>query len=493
MLVVVTFYLINVSGLWMFTGMALRMVIELGLHRERGCLDVDQPPAEIGNHRKDDQARSSSKEVTLEEFEKSSQIILFWIVFTLDTALSNGTGRVPGLKRHEINVRLPTDGDIANVRAGPGRNTEPIRPEVFPHTARMMLIYAQCLDFLNTGSRQIRFQPRSDSERRMDRIEELKSNLIREYRLVPKELGFGANCYQAAVKAGQAGPYLLLHLQCYLQIAFLTQESLAGEEEAAEIPPSRNITDEDRKRGLELRKVNRESYRNAIKSITDMLTFAKLIDNRALLSTVYLNQAFFHGACAYSRDMFPSNKGKHSSDTQVPLCAFPIPSQTSPSMVFNFEDCAETPHNLGSRNGSDAATESTYSFLSLIAKANYRFLRQAIKDQARYYAGSGWVDAVLDQRGKGLRDVDLSIISESVSTFIRLHDLCEPGGSQTSLKKVVPPSMGNVDQEKVVLDQANGSWAELPYDFLADTELNFDPQAFFDDYMFTGGISYQSR
>ncbi|KAK3174824.1 hypothetical protein OEA41_002070 [Lepraria neglecta] len=352
------------------------MVIELGLHRERGCLDMDQPPAEIENHRKDDQVRSSSKEVTLEEFEKSSQIILFWIVFTLDTALSNGAGRVPGLKRHEINVRLPTDGDIASVRAGPGRSTEPIRPEVFPHTARMMLIYAQCLDFLNTGSRQIRFQPRSDSERRMDRIEELKSNVIREYRLVPKELRFGANCYQAAVKAGRAGPYLLLHLQYYLQIAFLTQESLAGEEEAAEKPPSRNITDEDRKRGLELRKVNRESYRNAIKSITDMLTFAKLIDNRALLSTVYLNQAFFHGACAYSRDMLPS------------------------------------------------------------------------KDQAQYYAGSGWVDAVLDQREKGLRDVDLSIVSESISTFIRLHDLREPGGSQTALEKVVPPSMGNVDQEK---------------------------------------------
>lgn len=237
---------------------------------------MDQPPAEIEIHRKDDQARSSSKEFTLEEFERSSQIILFWIVFTLDTALSNGTGRVPGLKRHEINVRLPTVGDTANVRAGSGRSTEPIRPEVFP---RMMLIYAQCLDFLNTDSRQIRFQPRSDSERRMDRIEELKSNVIREYRLVPKELGFGANCHQAAVKASQTGPYLLLHLQYYLPNCFSHAGSLAGEEEAPEKSPSCNITDEDRKRGLELRKVNQESYRNTIKSMTDMLTFAKLIDN----------------------------------------------------------------------------------------------------------------------------------------------------------------------------------------------------------------------
>ena len=467
----------------MFTGMALRMVIELGLHRERNCLDVDPPQAENGDKRTDN--KIVSKEVSLEDFEMSSQIILFWIVFSLDTALCNGTGRVPGLKRHEINVRLPTVSDFAIVRAGPRGHTDPPRPEVFPHTARMMLSYAQCLDFLNTGSRQIRFQPRSDSERRMDRIEELKSNTIQEYRLVPKELGFGGNCYQAAVRAGQAGPYLLLHFQYYLQIAFLTQESLAGEEEAPVKSLDRTVVDHDRKRKLELRKVNRELYRNAIKSITDMLTFTKLINNRALLTTVYLNQAFFHAACAYSRDMLP-NKGIPESDSQVRLSAFPIPNQTSPSMVFNFEDCADTPHNLGTSNKSYAATESTYSFLSLIAKANYQFLRQAIKDQAQYYAGSGWVDAVLNQRERGLRDVDLSIVSESISTFIRLHDLREQGGSQTALKKIVALPIADDEEAKTAVNQAGRSWTEPVYDFLAGTELNFDPQAFFDDYMFKG-------
>ena len=33
----------------MFTGMALRMVQELGLHRERSCLDRDEPRAERGS------------------------------------------------------------------------------------------------------------------------------------------------------------------------------------------------------------------------------------------------------------------------------------------------------------------------------------------------------------------------------------------------------------------------------------------------------------
>ena len=434
----------------MYTGMAMRMAIELGLHRERGSLDTNQPPTEIEPKKPDSQPRPSS-EVSLEDYEDSSKIMLFWCVYAMETCLCSGTGRVPSLKRHEINVRLPKDDDLAVIRAGPGAVAAPTRPEVYPQMARMIRVYAQSIDFLNTGSRQIRFQTNSDDTHRMDRIEELKRIIIEEGRLVPKEIGFGAIYYQAAVKAGQAGPYLILHLFYHLQIAFLTQESLAGdlagEKERKNLAkePNRTVTVEvpmDERPNLDLRTVNQELYRDSIKSITDLLTFAKLIDDRALLMTIYANQAFFHAACAYSRDMSQSETGpkdEASANTEIPgysQSAFPIPSQTSPSMVFHFEDYSYYPASLLPRRGSKKATESTYSFLTLIAKAYYQFLRQAIKDQTQIYAGSGWVDAVLDQRETGLRDVDLSIVSESISTFIRLHDLREPGGSETALSKV---------------------------------------------------------
>ncbi|KAL6714757.1 hypothetical protein ACLMJK_008182 [Lecanora helva] len=483
------------SGLWMFTGMAVRMVIEIGLHREKNSLDVKEPTAKVKSEVKSEvkSAKTSSNTVTQEQYERSCQVILFWAVYSLDVSLCNGTGRVPGLKRHEINLRLPNDEDVAVIRAGPGRYVEETYPEVYPHTARMMLSYAQSIDFLNTRSRQIRFQPPSDIEVEMDQLEKLKGSMIEEYRMVPKEIGFGANQYQAAVKAGQAGPYLLLHLQYHLQLAFLTQESLAGEEEKLRRAPDRSVTVEepiDRRPGLDVRKVNQELYRMAIKAITDMLTFAKLIDDRALLTTVYANQAFFHAACAYSRDMVQNTMPRRKGDTpsaidkkdEAPL-AFPIPNETSPSMVFQFDDFSQYPKNLVPRRASQAATESTYSFLALIAKANYQFLRQAIKDQTQIYAGSGWVDAVLDQREKGLRDVDLSVVSDSISTFIRLHDLREPGGSEAALKKFAPPSIG---REIVTNPTVDDSFSQFSYDFLADTDLNFDPQAFFSDYMYTG-------
>lgn len=107
---------------------------------------------------------------------------------------------------------------------------------MLPHTARMMLKYAESIAFLNTGSRQTYFQTRCDNERRIDRVEERKSSIIQGYGLVLKKLGFGGNCYQAIVKAGQAVPYLLFHLHSHLHIAFLTQESLAGEDRPIQSP-----------------------------------------------------------------------------------------------------------------------------------------------------------------------------------------------------------------------------------------------------------------
>ncbi len=55
----------------------------------------------------------------------------------------------------------------------------------------------------------------------------------------------------------------------------------------------------------------------------------------------------------------------------------------------------------------------------------------------------------------------------------------------TPSKVVLPPS-GQSAQSGPAMGEHSGPWAELPYDFLAGTELNFDPQASFNDYIFTG-------
>ncbi len=461
----------NESGLWMYTGMAMRMAQELGLHREPSCLEAEKTQPKFRNNPNDrgHANRQLSERVDRETFKQSSEVLLFWSVFTHDTCLCNGTGRVPSLKRHEINIRFPTNDDLAIVRAGPGGLRNLAVTEVYPELARMMLSIAQSIDFLNTGASQIRFQTQMDDTHRMERIDELKNNMIEEYKLIPKEIQFGAVQYKAAVKAHQAGPYLLLHLEYQLQIVFLTQESLADDEDDIsidEIPVS------------DAKKANQELYRSAIKAITDMLTFAKLIDHRPLLTVVYLNQAFFHAACAYSRDMLRGTANENFEKDLSPS-AFPIPSQTSPSMVF-----PQYPQdNFRSRKGSQEATASTYNFLALIARTNHQFLRQAIKDQTAIYAGSGWVNNLLDQRETGLRDVDLTVVSDSISTFIRLHDLQGPGASEAALRKFAPAAPYHEQQTADDTGINNTQGAEFAPNFFED--LSFDPQAFFDRYMFS--------
>ena len=114
----------------------------------------------------------------------------------------NGTGRTPGSKRPEINVRLPINFDLVRIRAGPGGQVESLCTAVLPHIACVTLENAECSELLSPRVCQKYFQARYDSELRMDRIKESESSIVQGCGGVTKALNFGANCYQAAVKAG---------------------------------------------------------------------------------------------------------------------------------------------------------------------------------------------------------------------------------------------------------------------------------------------------
>ncbi|KAL9602074.1 MAG: hypothetical protein Q9219_002070 [cf. Caloplaca sp. 3 TL-2023] len=487
------------SGMWMFTGMALRMAQEIGLHRSRLSrgMSVSQSPTNQGCSDEPPLAlprEANANSVGLDAFEKSQQVVLFWCAYSMDVNLCNGTGRVPCIKRHEISIRLPEDRDMAIIRAGPGGTMKPLKPEVYRHYADMMLSYAESIDFLNTQSSEVYRRPPMDDARRKERVAELKKELITKYKSLPREIKFGAIYYQAAVRSGLAAPYLLLHHQYHLQIAFLTQENMIGDEtkpgpiEGTVAEDGRlDLPEDNQERDANTRKSNDDLYRISIRSITDMLTFAKHIDDRPLLTTFYLNQSYFHAACAYIRDML-----QHKGDIRLPAepkpRAFPIPSQAAPSLVDPFQDYSQYPKNMIPPTGSAHATESNSSYLTLIAKANYQFLREAIRVVARYYSGAAWVDAVLDQREIGLRDVDLSIVSDNISAYIRLHDLRRRNGARTGGEKIplLPPGADALPT--MSSEDYSAAWADLASGFLSDDQMNldFDPQAFFNDYMFTG-------
>ena len=418
----------------MFTGMSLRMAQEVGLHRQSSFVGtgISRSHAEGGRAAEvyeTPDRRSPTTLVTTETFEESSQVVLFWCIVVQDTCLSSGTGRVPSVKQHEVRVRLPEDRDISIIQAGPGAMPGTIRPRSFPNMVRLMLLYAQSLENLNIDSYNGLGQDAAERARRQERLQRVKREIITLYEVLPSGLRFGAIYYRMAVESGEAGPYLVMHLFFHLQVAFLTQDSFAPTQRTP-LETAQSSTNSDVNREASTtragthvtdNRTNDEQYRTAIRSIVDMLTFAKFISSRALLTSFFLNQPFFHAACAYVQDvLILQQRGYDASTAMHQASSFPIPHHSSPSIVFHIEgyDDVSTPQMF-----SNPGAESTRSYLALIAKTNYQFLRQAIKDMARYYAGAGWVDAVLDQREQGLRDVDLSIVSDSISTFIRLHNL----------------------------------------------------------------------
>lgn len=175
----------------------------------------------------------------------------------------------------------------------------------------------------------------------------------------------------------------------------------------------------------------------------DMLTFAKLIDHRALLTTIFINQSFFHAACAYSRDML---RGQMRAKLPYRKIFHRLLS------LYLVEH-----HHLWSSNstGPQGHTRHLMQRPSRCTASSHCLrrpsttLREAIKDQARVYAGSEWVDAVLHQRETGLRDVGLNVISKSTSAFARAHDLREPGGSESASQKVCQSRQNKVALLKV--------------------------------------------
>ena len=409
--------------MFIFIGMSIRVAQELGLHRQRPAIYTSVSRSPTNDHsaslNKTVQGSALGGVQRSDEFDEASQILLFWCVFVQDTCLANGTGRVPSIHRNEISVRLPTNHDMSIIR---GDTNETSRAYAFPEMVSLMLKYAESIELLNLDNQCVR----DISERRsdVDTIHDIRDRILTAYDAISEPLKYGANQYRQVAGYGEAIPYLVLHLNMHLQIAFLTQAC-----HAIEFQLPRSSLDKQSQETIgksshgpvhnSASSLSHENYlyRKAIKSIVDILTIARFVDARPLLSTFFLNQSFFHAACAYAGDML---RFQHHSSQQFSAkdhnAAFPLPSPLSTSVVFDLDNV---------QNNSAAATilSSTDTYLALLAKTNYAFLRHSITEMSKYYAGAGWVDNVLDQRESGVRDVDLSIVSESICTYVRLHEL----------------------------------------------------------------------
>ena len=261
-----------------------------------------------------------------------------------------------------------------------------------------MLEYARSIEFLNTE-----YQPANGSVVKLQELESIQTvrdRILTSYNSVPERSRYGAKQYRRASESGQAIPYLMMHLNFHLQIAFLTQACHAVKPQHARsgvdglpIEYAEGQNQHAVRNAKKCLSYENQLYRTAMKSIVDMLTIARFIDPRPLLSTFFLNQSFFHSACAYAGDVLRFQN--HSSLQFSPWdnkSAFPLPSHLSTSVVFDLE---ELHNNPGARTNLAQAE----AYLALLAKTNYQFLRQAITEMSKYYAALvGWTQSSISVR-----------------------------------------------------------------------------------------------
>ncbi|KAI5478112.1 C6 transcription factor [Pseudohyphozyma bogoriensis] len=163
------------SGLWAYSGMAIRMSIDLGLHKARSAFESEDAA----------QAALRSR--------------VFWGVLCLDRIISCGTGRATTIPLLQIEIPLPPP------RTHILTSSNHSLPDPFPFLCRLLLLLGDVSDTVNTN-----LSPSTAVNRQVPQTLQVE---LAEYQLaLPSQLHFSVHTFSAYVSAGHAQVFLLLSI-----------------------------------------------------------------------------------------------------------------------------------------------------------------------------------------------------------------------------------------------------------------------------------------
>ncbi|KAK9414538.1 putative Zn(2)-C6 fungal-type domain-containing protein [Seiridium unicorne] len=365
------------SALWMYLGLAIRMAVDLGLHKTDGVKYQGEKDAwytRAYNRKASVQdidiilsKPSDEDTLSLQEQKELEQerIDTLWAVFMLDRVISSGTGRPVTLRDDDFELELPKTP----------RGSDDSMPDPFPALIQIIHLYGRVSDVLNEV-----VKPNDLTDERMNKLLVLEHELTRLHQKQHANLRFDASHFQAYVQKSQGTTFILLHLWFHAMIIVLHQPAL--------LAPLIQFD-----QGRELGSQSREISMSSAKTIADILAFANLIDAKSFIGNPFTSQPIYIAACAFLVESEKTNASQPVSRAASP------PAERGVWAV---------PRPLGLKDGSTGEVRSSrrHFLLASAANQNYQACYKALQHMHTYWGGIRYILTALDQKSEGIWDCE---------------------------------------------------------------------------------------
>ncbi|KAJ6590571.1 fungal-specific transcription factor domain-containing protein [Mycena vulgaris] len=351
------------SGLWQYSGMAIRMALDLGLHE---ISEIYESEAHVVRTR-----------------------LLFWSLFITvsahalslaapltrphqDRILAFSNGRPPSISEEIIEIPLPCDDDFI---PDPARTNDPAaaneqpQPTPFVHLVRLMVLCGRIANVLNGRRGRLRtlVGPTTTSP---EVLRGLQTQLVQFYADLPDPMKWSVDAFKHQEARGYGGSFLTLHLWANGIMALVYHTELLSSPSGTETPLSRNM---DRSIKLSIA---------SSRTISECLVFGDLFASHSYLSSPFTVQPIYIASLAFIHDIkFGAMDGQ----------------------------LLEKPRNVD-------------ALLTSMARQNLSVLMKALARMEHLWAGVAYVTTILEQRAQGLGQFRIDPSPKSKKTFISLPD-----------------------------------------------------------------------
>lgn len=390
------------STLWMYLGLAIRMMSDLGLQRNEGVQyqgDKDPWYTRSWNRPSVEEEHESSpaaEDETLNAKEQQEivqeRIDTAWSVYILDRFISSGTGRTVTVKDEDF--ELPTPDPVLDPSSGCAA--------LYPAFIQIIQFYGRVSDVLN------KLKKVSDlTEEKLAALAEIERDLMKLYHKQDPSLHFNPLHFQNYVKIGQGTLFILLHVWFHALMIILHQPLLTA----------------FGSRHPQLNSHSHELAMSSAKTIADILALAELIDPNSYIGSPFTSQPMYIAACAFLRET--------AANPSQPVSRATSPPTTKQSGGYGANGVN---HN---RSNTSNEKSSKHSLLAEAASQNYQRCYKSLQQLNTYWHGVNYILVALDHRSKGIWDCEtytaeeyestkLTRRPESIANFPRLDNPSSP-------------------------------------------------------------------